>query len=82
MDWAEVPQVIAEFQRRTIELLAHKYRYYILISETVTDYEYDMLEREWKNLGIRLGYDMDAHPHWIGFDERHPLATLARESVE
>lgn len=65
------------FELLTIELLQHKYRYYKLDNPIISDYEYDMMEIKRNKIGTELGHDMDMYPNWIGFDERHPLATKA-----
>jgi NAD-dependent DNA ligase len=71
---------VENFEKLTIELLKHKYAYYILCSPIISDYEFDMLERDWMNLGRKLGVDMDNYPHWVDFDEEHPLAGKAKEA--
>jgi NAD-dependent DNA ligase len=67
------------FEELTIQLLKHKYNYYILDSPTISDYDYDILERKWDKLGRELEIDMDNYPNWIGFDYKHPLAKRALE---
>ncbi len=36
------------------KLLEHKYRYYILSKPIISDYDYDMLEKEYEQLAIQL----------------------------
>lgn len=66
-----------EFDARTIQLLAHKYRYYVRDAPTVSDAEYDAMEREWEAYGRGMGLDMHRYANWVGFDRRHPLAEKA-----
>lgn len=74
-------------------LLGHKYRYYVKARPTISDYEYDMLEKESFLLAQELGYRADAwegpeedekeHIHWmVGFDPSHPLAKEVIEEVD
>lgn len=64
----------ARFNKLTLEILKHKYRYYVLDIIVISDYEYDLIERERIALGRGLGIDMDAYEHWVGFDYKHPMA--------
>jgi hypothetical protein len=70
-----------QFNKLTILLLSHKYRYYIQNLPTISDYDYDMLELNWMKLGRDLGIDMDSYPFWVDFDFNHPLADKAIERV-
>lgn len=74
-------------------LLMHKYLYYIKSSPIITDYEYDMLEKESYLLAQELGFRADPwegpeedekhHVHWmVGFDPSHPLSNEVIEEVE
>lgn len=71
-----------EFDKLTITLLQHKYRYYILCDTTIDDFEYDYLERKWRAMGVELGYNMDRYPNWIGWPPKHPLAAKALETLD
>lgn len=68
-----------EFIKLQKELLEHKYKYYVTNSPTISDYEYDMLERSSFTLAKSLGFNADRfedplpgeehHVHWmVGFD--------------
>lgn len=68
-----------EFIKLQKELLEHKYRYYVLSMPTISDYEYDMLERSSFEIAKSLGFNADRfdnpmpdeehHVHWmVGFD--------------
>lgn len=72
-----------KFNRLSLELMKHKYRYYVLCRPTISDFSYDRLEREWYLLGTRLGFlsEGDSSP-CIDFDTNHQLANEAIEVVE
>jgi NAD-dependent DNA ligase len=68
-----------EFTALQKELLEHKYKYYVLNTPTISDYEYDMLERSSFEMAKSLGFSADRfdnpmsdeahHVHWmVGFD--------------
>lgn len=64
---------------KLLQLLEHKYKYYVQDAPTISDYEYDMLERAWiKEEKI----DIDTYPNWVGFDRKHPLAYKIIEKME
>lgn len=64
-----------EFEKLTITLLEHKFRYYNLDLPSISDYEYDMLERDFYRAGNKLGlFEGEDAPNWVGFDENHPLS--------
>lgn len=71
-----------EFERLEVELLTHKYHYYILNAPLITDYEYDMKERRFFQVGKELGIDMDMYPNWVDFDYNHPKALNVIEKIE
>jgi hypothetical protein len=71
-----------KFEQMTLELLKHKYRYYVLCAPTIGDDQYAFMEKEWHKLGLSLGLDMDNYQHWIDFDRKHPLAQKAIDAVE
>jgi len=67
-----------KFNEMTLELLIHKYRYYIQDSPIVSDYTYDTLEHRWTKLGNSLGIDMENYQNWVDFPVAHPLADYAK----
>ena len=64
------------FNVLTLELLQHKYRYYLQSAPIVSDTEYDRLEKEWTVLGTALGYEMDYYEPWVDFPTEHIYAKL------
>lgn len=70
-----------EFDNLTVELLKHRYRYYHLDNPTISDYDYDMMERKWTALGDEVGVDWATYPNWVGWDPKHPLADRALEGM-
>lgn len=71
-----------KFLKLERELLEHKYRYYVLFNTTISDYDYDMLERKWFQMGEDLGINMDTYlEHWVGFSENHPMAKEVMEKL-
>lgn len=69
------------YKEIAITLLMNKYRYYVLNTPTITDWEYDMMERNFFKLGVELGKhelsDGGDCPNWIGFDLNHEFAEEA-----
>lgn len=57
-----------------LELLKHKYRYYVLYDTTVDDYEYDLMESKYFKMLRESGSDPELIEHWVGFDYKHPRA--------
>jgi NAD-dependent DNA ligase len=53
------------------QILEHKYRYYILLETIISDYEYDMLEKEYEALCVKLGVDATA-TNMVDFDMNRP----------
>lgn len=70
-----------KFNEITLELLMHKYRYYVLDNPSVSDYTYDMIERDWTKLGEKLGINMEDYKNWVDFPVDHPLADIAKKLV-
>ena len=69
-----------EFVKITIELMAHKYAYYVMDAPIIGDYTYDMLEHGWAKLGEELGLTQEGeHTPCVGFDENHPQAKTGIE---
>jgi hypothetical protein len=64
------------FDALTVELLAHKYRYYILSQPVISDSQYDQLEKAWESEGMRLGFDMENYEPWVDFPSGHPFASV------
>lgn len=70
------------FKRLTVYLLRHKYLYYVTNAPEITDYGYDMKEREWYKMGLELGELKEGeHTPCIGFDENHPFAKTAKNEA-
>lgn len=76
-----------EFDKVQLELIKHKYHYYILDAPLISDYEYDMLERQSYKLSRTLGFAMDFfegpqageedHVHFmVDFDENNKYAKI------
>lgn len=63
------------FHNATVNILAHKYAYYVLNGHFIDDYTYDMDERSWYIMGRALGLlQEDETSPCVDFNENHPLA--------
>lgn len=62
------------------QLMEAKFQYYKLDSPTLTDHEYDMLEREYDSLAKELGLPPTA-ADMVGFDNARPSAALVGDKV-
>jgi NAD-dependent DNA ligase len=62
------------------QLLEHKYRYYVQNTNSISDYEYDMLEKEYDALADQLGLPKSA-TDMVGFDESRPCAFIIQKKV-
>ncbi len=62
---------LARFIKLGWEILEHKCKYYILNKPTVTDYEYDIIEKEYDALADKLGLDKSASD-MVDFDTKRP----------
>jgi len=49
-------------------LIEHKYRYYVMINPIITDYEFDMMEKEYRELAEELDVPPTASD-MVGFDD-------------
>lgn len=49
-----------QFIRLGWQILEHKCRYYILLNQSIPDFEYDKLEKEYDDLADELGYPKSA----------------------
>lgn len=82
---AEVSRPKSPEEKRFIKLgwliLEAKFRYYVLDDPILSDGEYDRLEREYSELGKRLGYDMDAL-YMVDFDRTRPACILTADKVQ
>lgn len=62
------------------ELLEHKCRYYILIQPIINDYAYDLLEKEYDSLALKLG-----RPQYVSdmveFDMNRPSCQLVYKNL-
>jgi hypothetical protein len=66
------------FRYATVRLLAHKYAYYVLNGNYISDMGYDIEERDWFMMGRMLGQlAPDETSPCIDFDVNHPLAAEA-----
>lgn len=63
------------------ELLEHKYRYYILNMNTISDYDFDQLEAEYRKLAEELGLPPSASD-MVGFDNTRFSCQLAMHRVK
>lgn len=81
---AEVTRPKSEDEKRFIrlgwQLMAAKFRYYILDAPTLTDQEYDRLEREYDALAKALGVPATAS-NMVGFDQTRPSGTLVADKI-
>lgn len=70
-----------KYKEMAITLLAHKYRYYVLNQPTISDWDYDLMERDFFRLSFKLGKIEDSFggdaPNWVGFDTNHEFAEEA-----
>jgi hypothetical protein len=68
------------FEYATIRLLSHKYAYYVLDKNYISDIAYDGEERSWYVMGRALGLlSEDQISPCIDFDSSHALAPQAIE---
>jgi len=88
-----VKELAFDFEDIQKELLKHKYLYYVKAAPIISDYDYDMMERESRKIAKMLGFRADewegptpeevGHVHWmVDFDENHPFAAEIIEQVE
>lgn len=72
-----------EFEELQLLLIYHKFMYYERSTPTISDYDYDMLERKSYELAQKLGFRADKwedpeenekyHVHWmVGLDKNNP----------
>jgi hypothetical protein len=81
--WVDLDtEKVKKFNELTVELLMHKYLYYEKNMPRITDYEYDMKERDWQKLGTEIGLPMEEYPHWVDFDRNHKEAYRAIKLAE
>lgn len=73
-------KLFKEWQEMAKILLGHKYWYYMENTQTISDYEYDVLEKKWEDLGRRIGKTRTP-PFWVGFDFRHPFAAEVADKI-
>ena len=72
--------LIYKVEELSLSLLEHKYRYHQLDRPIISDYEYDMLEREYEKACDELG----VHPAMldaVGWPENHPNARYVIDKV-
>lgn len=60
-----------EFIELQKELLNHKYKYYITNNPTISDYEFDMLERSSFEMAKSLGFNADRFDDPMPDEEHH-----------
>ena len=66
------------FKYATKTQLCHKYAYYVLSVQYVTDVAYDLAEKDWYFMGRALGVlDIDDISPCIDFDYKHKWAAEA-----
>lgn len=82
---AEVKRPKSPDEKRFIkigwELIEAKFRYYVLDDPLLSDAEYDRLEREYKELGVKLGIDTEAL-YMVDFDRNRPACQLAADKIQ
>lgn len=82
---AEVRRPKSPEEKRFIKLgwniIEAKFRYYVLDDPQLSDSEYDQMEREYIEIGTRLGKDMDAL-YMVDFDRNRPSCNLAADKVQ
>lgn len=62
------------------QILEHKCRYYILLNQVVSDFEYDQLEREYDSLADKLGLPKSASD-MVDFDLNRPSCKRVHEKL-
>jgi NAD-dependent DNA ligase len=55
-------------------------RYYVLDAPILSDYDYDMLEKEYEALVVKLGLPNSAS-EMVGFDETRPSCRLIADLI-
>lgn len=63
------------------EILEHKCRYYMHSAPSISDYDYDMLEKEYEALGSELGLEPSASD-MVDFDENRPACQNVVKKIE
>lgn len=61
-------------------LLEHKCHYYIFSNPTISDYEYDLLEKEYESLADFLGLEPSAS-NMVDFDMKRPSCKKVYEKI-
>lgn len=62
------------------ELLEHKFRYYMLSAPILQDYEYDLLEKEYESLCVKLHID-NTVSNMVDYDMSRPCCMLVAEKL-
>jgi hypothetical protein len=82
---AEVRRPKSDKEKRWIKLgwqiLEAKHRYYNLDAPELSDYDYDLMEREYDTLSKELGFEPSA-ANMVGFNNTKPSAVLAADKVD
>jgi NAD-dependent DNA ligase len=71
---------LERFIQLSWQILEHKYRYYILVNPVISDYEYDMLEKEYDALADKLGLPKSASD-MVDFDTNRPSCQRVAEKL-
>lgn len=69
------------FEKLGERLLEHKYRYYVLNSSIISDFEYDYVERVYDDLAKELGLE-PVCANMVGFNLQAEPARLAASRVD
>ena len=89
----KIKELTTAFDKVQRDLLKHKYLYYVKSAPIISDYAYDMMEKESRELAKQLGFRADQwegpadnekdHVHWmVDFDDKHELAESVIAEVE
>lgn len=81
--WVDLDETkVSKFMALTDDLLMHKFFYYEKNAPIISDYQYDLKEKDWQRLGTEIGLVMEEYPFWVDFDRRHPRAYYAIKLAE
>lgn len=74
-------ELLFHFNQVGNRILEHRYRYYILNENVISDFEYDYLERYYKEIASKLNLP-DTALDMVGFDITKPGAFEAKQRVD
>lgn len=80
MDESTVDDKRKRFQELGWQVLEHKCRYYVFMRPIISDFEYDMIEKEYDALAKELGVPPTASD-MVDFDDSRPSCRLVLDKL-